>query len=211
MTQDSNIFEHPPSFDDFHPVVCCTASRRVEGSEASDGAYVQGAGDDSESWARGLTPSLFWDNHEKLLKTEGDEELMLMIERLVKKTHSKRYDGGATLIKPTKGVHVGTLDNIQAAGKERYDCAVACLDTELEGLDESFSKKVLHLRCGTRKLGSRDLRKELFKVTGFITSRVPSEKTRPAILFACPSGQDLAVGVALTVLCLFVDGDGTFL
>ena len=33
-----------------------------EGSEAYD--YVPGAGDDEESWAQGLTPSLFWSHHQ---------------------------------------------------------------------------------------------------------------------------------------------------
>jgi len=211
VTPDSTILEHPPSFDDFNPIVCCTASRRVDAADAADAAYVQGAGDDSESWARGLTPALFWANYQALLETEGDEELALLMERLVRTTRSRSYaSDGATLIKPTTGVHVGALDDIQAAGMEKYDCVVACSDTALEGLDERWGKKVLHLKCGTGKLGSRDLRRELAKVTAFITARVPAAKTGPAILVACPSGRDLAVGVALAVLCLFFDRDGTF-
>ena len=27
-------------------------------------SYVPGAGDDEESWARGLTPALFWQHHQ---------------------------------------------------------------------------------------------------------------------------------------------------
>lgn len=38
-------------FDDFHPVICCTSSRRVVGGEMSEGGYIQGAGDDTENWA----------------------------------------------------------------------------------------------------------------------------------------------------------------
>ncbi len=212
MTPDSTISEHPPSFDHFHPVVCCTASRRVDAADAADAAYVQGAGDDSESWARGLTPALFWANYEALLTTEGDEALALLMERLVKTTRSRSDagGGGATLIKPTKGVHVGALDDIQPASEDKYDCVVACSVMVPEGLDERWRKKVLHLKCGIGKLGSRDLRRELSKVTAFITSRVSAAKTGPAILVACRSGRDLAVGVALAVLCLFFDSDGTF-
>jgi len=212
VTPDSTISEHPPSFDDFHTVVCCTASRRVDAPDAADAAYIQGAGDDSEGWARGLTPGLFWANYEDLLETEGDEALALMMERLVKTTRSRRDagGGGATLIKPTRGFHVGALEDIQAAGMEKYDCVMVCSDMALEWLDERWGKKVLHLNCGAGKLGSRDLRRELSKVAGFITARVPAAKTGPAILVACPSGRDLAVGVALAVLCLFFDRDGTF-
>lgn len=145
-----------------------------------------------------------------LLKTDGDDELTAMIEWLVKKTVSRDCGGGAALVKPTGGVHVGTVDHVLAAGRETYDCVVVCSDMVLEDLDEGLGQKVLHLHCGTGKLGSRDLRKELGKVTALITARVGAAKTRPAILFACPSGRDLAVGVALTVLCLFFDREGEF-
>lgn len=131
-----------------------------------------------------------------------------MIERLVKRTVSKGCGGGAALVKPTGGVHIGTADHVLAAGREKYDCVVVCSDMVLEELDEGLGKKVLRLNCGTGKLGSRDLRKELGKVTDFVTARVGAAKTRPQLLFACPSGRDLAVGVALTVLCLFFDGEG---
>ncbi|KAI9669804.1 MAG: hypothetical protein M1829_005059 [Trizodia sp. TS-e1964] len=63
VTPNSSLPDAPPAFQEFCPVVCCTASRYA----TQDAAYVQGAGDDSEGWAMGLTPSLFWANTEKLL------------------------------------------------------------------------------------------------------------------------------------------------
>ena len=45
--------------ENYYPVILCSASRRVLGAEMSEGAYIQGAGDDSEGWSRGLTPILF--------------------------------------------------------------------------------------------------------------------------------------------------------
>lgn len=44
-----------PRFEDFHAVVLCTASGRVEGAEVAGGGYIQGAADDSEGWARVCT------------------------------------------------------------------------------------------------------------------------------------------------------------
>ncbi|EFQ27959.1 initiator tRNA phosphoribosyl transferase [Colletotrichum graminicola M1.001] len=54
-------------FDDYHPVICCTASRRVAGAEMSEAGYIQGAGDDTENWALGLTAELFWEHAGALL------------------------------------------------------------------------------------------------------------------------------------------------
>ncbi|KAG9388099.1 Rit1 C multi-domain protein [Pyrenophora tritici-repentis] len=41
ITQKSSLPESPPSFPDFHPIVLCTASRRVHGAEASESGYIQ--------------------------------------------------------------------------------------------------------------------------------------------------------------------------
>ena len=44
--------EPPVIFEDYHPIICCTSSRRViAGAEMSEGGYIQGAGDDTEHWA----------------------------------------------------------------------------------------------------------------------------------------------------------------
>ncbi|WFD29340.1 tRNA A64-2'-O-ribosylphosphate transferase [Malassezia sp. CBS 17886] len=44
--------------------------------------YVQGAGDDHESWARGLTPSLFW-AHATALLSAAHDELDALVDELV--------------------------------------------------------------------------------------------------------------------------------
>lgn len=70
-------------FDDFRPVICCTASRRVTGGEMSGHTgYIQGAGDDTENWAHGLTPPVFWAHADELLATP-EAELPDTIKRLV--------------------------------------------------------------------------------------------------------------------------------
>ncbi|KAK5630956.1 hypothetical protein RRF57_006671 [Xylaria bambusicola] len=69
VTQESQLIPADHIFDDFHPVICCTSSRRVPGGEMSEGGYIQGAGDDTENWALGLTAPLFWNNASTLLAT----------------------------------------------------------------------------------------------------------------------------------------------
>ncbi|KAI1363461.1 initiator tRNA phosphoribosyl transferase [Xylaria arbuscula] len=93
VTQDSQfIFSSSSSstetettiFEDFHPVICCTSSRRVRaGGEMSEGGYIQGAGDDTENWAPlGLTAPLFWDNADALLATP-EPELPALVREIV--------------------------------------------------------------------------------------------------------------------------------
>jgi tRNA A64-2'-O-ribosylphosphate transferase len=55
ITQDMGIPDEVV-FTDFHPIICCTASKRIYGGEGADGGYIQGAGDDSEGWACVWTP-----------------------------------------------------------------------------------------------------------------------------------------------------------
>lgn len=83
--------------------------------------------------------------------------------------------------------------------------------------------RVLRLNCSTGKAGSRALRHELPKLKSFFFSSSSPEKRLtaqsrtaaspppPRILIACMSGgRDIAVGVALAVLCLVYDEAGTF-
>ncbi|KAF3770802.1 initiator tRNA phosphoribosyl transferase [Cryphonectria parasitica EP155] len=70
-------------FDDFRPVICCTSSRRVAGGEMSGHTgYIQGAGDDTENWAHGLEPPVFWANADELLSTP-EADLPDLIRSLV--------------------------------------------------------------------------------------------------------------------------------
>lgn len=70
-------------FESFRPVICCTSSRRVtDGEMSGHSGYVQGAGDDTENWALGLTPPFFWENAGQLLSTP-EADLPELITSLV--------------------------------------------------------------------------------------------------------------------------------
>src|SRR5450432_2739693 len=47
ITPESSISNTVQIFEDHHPIICCTASRRVIGGEISEGGYIQGSGDDT--------------------------------------------------------------------------------------------------------------------------------------------------------------------
>jgi tRNA A64-2'-O-ribosylphosphate transferase len=56
VVRQSMLPDTAPRYEDCHHLILCTASRRVRGAEASDGGYIQGAGDDSEAWAKVCKP-----------------------------------------------------------------------------------------------------------------------------------------------------------
>ncbi|KAF2181627.1 initiator tRNA phosphoribosyl transferase [Zopfia rhizophila CBS 207.26] len=200
VIQGSTLPDSPPSFPDFHPIVLCTASRRVHGGEVSEGGYIQGAADDHEAWARGLTPKVFWNNKEKLLST-NEEELPDLIVELVK--GERKLDAVPTLIKPTCNLYISSSQNLDISA---FDIILSCTPEPLETTNsEHLKQKYKHLPCGTGKLGSRDLRNQLPRIPGFFEA-LPLELGNN--LVCCPTGKDLSVGVALAILCLYTDDNG---
>lgn len=93
----------------YNLLVLCSASRRVHGAEMSEGGYIQGAGDDSESWAHGLTPPVFWANKHALLNT-SEEDLPGFIEKLMEQQDKEGPNQQASLIKPTRNIFIGRND-----------------------------------------------------------------------------------------------------
>ena len=77
---------------DFTPVLCVSASIPITDS-SSAGYYVQGAGDDEESWALGLTPKMFWENRNLILES-GRDNAEHIIEEILKRHQKQREANG---------------------------------------------------------------------------------------------------------------------
>ncbi|KAL1302598.1 hypothetical protein AAFC00_002974 [Neodothiora populina] len=222
VTQDSTLPLETPVFEDFYPIVCCTSSRRVPGGEASEGGYIQGAGDDAESWAHGLTPPLFWEHRDDLVKL-SEEDLPGFIEQLVNAAGISQTDKESSiLIKPTRFLHLGTLEYAESiTSAAAFDIVITASQSSSASLEKVFKTRYLNLACTPGKLGSRTLRHELNNLHPFLSTHLPtlsqaarendkSPVTQPKILVACPTGKDHSVGVALALLCLLCDHDGKF-
>ncbi|KAH7355542.1 initiator tRNA phosphoribosyl transferase-domain-containing protein [Pyrenochaeta sp. MPI-SDFR-AT-0127] len=204
ITQQSSLPETPLSFPDFHPIIQCTASRRVHGAEISQAGYIQGAADDHEAWSHGLTPTLFWENKDLLMSTR-EEDIESVIARLI--TEEKSGDAIATLIKPTANMYVSSSENVDL---NSFNVVISCTTTPLPStnLKSAQIKHYFHLECQTGKLGSRDLRMKLPRLLDLcesLASPLPGK-----VLVCCPTGKDLSVGTALALLCLYVDEQGNF-
>ncbi|EYE93133.1 initiator tRNA phosphoribosyl transferase family protein [Aspergillus ruber CBS 135680] len=191
----------------YNLIVLCSASKRVHGAEMSEGGYIQGAGDDSEGWAHGLTPPVFWANQSVLFSTH-EENLPSVIQDLV--DEHRRQDTGhqAILVAPTKNLYISQTDpSVNESG--RYDLVIDCNGSpEAEAVQGSPRR--LNLGCGHSKLGSRDLRKQLDKVKEFVETQMAKDPSR-SLLVTCETGKDLSPAALLAVLCLFYNDDGEFI
>lgn len=169
----------------------------------SEGGYIQGAGDDSEAWAHGLTPPVFWAN-QAVLKGTPEDELPELIDRLVAEHKLLDVTQDATLISPTRNLYIGSGAGVDAGG--RYDLVIDCNGSAaaVEG-----NAKRLNLGCDSGKLGSRDLRKCLEKVREFIGASL-GEDSSLSVLVTCENGKDLSAGTLLAIVCLFYNDEGMY-
>lgn len=101
-----------PEYDswDFTPIILISASAtsdicRQKTSSEFSWNYIAGAGDDEESWARGLTPTLFWNNVYDLISS-GPDLCNQKVAGIVEKDRVYRAQRGQNApqvsIKPTK-------------------------------------------------------------------------------------------------------------
>lgn len=200
---------HPTNLrkgEGYNLFVLCSASKRVHGAEMSEGGYIQGAGDDSEGWAHGLTPSVFWANRQILSSTtEGD--LPMLIEELMEQP-SQHEGKQATLIAPTKNIFISQRDP-KLLDSGVYDLVIDCNGTPAVISEDNPNPRLLNLGCASSKLGSRDLRKSLDKAQSFVNSQLRPDPSK-SLLVMCESGKDLSVGATLAILCLFYNDNGIF-
>ncbi|KAB5563269.1 tRNA A64-2'-O-ribosylphosphate transferase [Coniochaeta sp. 2T2.1] len=193
---------------EFYPVVCCTASRRVRGTELSEAGYIQGAGDDTENWAHGLTAQIWWRHKDELLAT-AEGELPALIERLVAE-QSERGGGAGSLRVLTDVISVGALPVEDQSVKV---CLVKLVPETTEKETWQKSKRKLEVGIGRSKTAGRNLRHALPTICASVKEFLDSNATevgeqKPRVIVACDTGKDLSVGVALGLDCWCFDESG---
>ncbi|KAL5332243.1 tRNA A64-2'-O-ribosylphosphate transferase [Aspergillus crustosus] len=201
----NRTYFHPTDLrkgEDYNLFVLCSASKRVHGAEISEGGYIQGAGDDSEGWAHGLTPPVFW-AHKSTLLTRAEEDLPEVIQNLLQEHRNQVSGQPATLIAPTRNLYISQTDP-SSTGDGLYDLVIDC-NSSAEVAEEN--PKRLNLGCISSKQGGRDLRNHLGKVRAFVHSQLSSEPSQ-SLLVTCESGKDLSAGTLLTIICLFYNDAG---
>lgn len=212
ITPESHLTATEQIFEDFRPVICCTSSRRtLEGESCQGGSYIQGAGDDTENWALGLTAPIFWANKE-LLMSADEADLPELIASLVKSSTAAH---GYKATKLNDYVSVSTLQT-EAPEPEDDTCIVRLMPTVSEQKGWIRSKTVMEVGLGNRKIASRNLRHALPTICSFVSKFLETpngqaageEDDRGRILIECETGRDLSIGVALAIMCQCFDDNG---
>lgn len=192
------------SGDGFATVVLCTASSRSSGEVRDDPGYVQGAADDSEAWACGLDAVTFWSHSEELLACREDD-LPDLIANLVASTNSNSQARPATKITPPGFIWIGENASVEQLAPS-FDVVVHCgprLSGEAHQLIERDGRVLYQFPCASGKNGSRQLRACL----PGLEKLCDVEIANPKILITSHDGKDLAVGVALCLICMFCSED----
>ncbi|KAK5681202.1 tRNA A64-2'-O-ribosylphosphate transferase [Elasticomyces elasticus] len=185
------------------PIILVTASNRESAGSHNVSKYVQGAADDHESWALGLDPAMFWANMQQLLNTP-ESELPSLISKLVVEAQAATNMRIPTLVRPSTTIWIA--DNEAAEQLYRnFDVVVHCSAAPSNNLASELKTRYVHLACSSGKNGSRQLRKELAKLSNLRDMLSPVSK----VLVTCETGRDVAVGAALATLCSLYSSDGT--
>ncbi|EFX01017.1 tRNA a64-2 -o-ribosylphosphate transferase [Grosmannia clavigera kw1407] len=199
----------------FTVVVCCTASRIPDGAVVDQDHdhdhtnYVQGAADDTENWAYGLTAKLFWNHRDELLATP-EADLPARIEALVAAARQKEQpdavtDGQTPITPITPFLSVGTpsLPTLYPACEIVFVRQVTA--------PSSWVRSPVRLEVGLGKqdkTASRNLRHALPQICAFVSAYLNRTDSHAHVGVACDSGRDLSVGTALALLCACFDADG---
>ncbi|KAI1103539.1 initiator tRNA phosphoribosyl transferase [Jackrogersella minutella] len=218
VTQESQLVPTDEVFDDFYPIICCTSSRRVLGGEMSEGGYIQGAGDDTENWALGLTPPVFWPHVDVLLSTP-EPALSDLVRSLV--SDQTLHINPSTPKKIASCLFVGCLPLANSSSPST--CTIAVYPKTTDPSSWVKTPLLMEVGVGKHKLASRNLRLALPDISDFVrhfleqtTDHSPSEEpdadsSAPRkILIACENGKDISIGVALALLCQHGDSEGNF-
>ncbi|KAI0166980.1 initiator tRNA phosphoribosyl transferase [Hypoxylon sp. FL1284] len=219
VTQESPLAPTDEVFANFRPVICCTSSRRVLGAEMSEGGYIQGAADDTENWALGLTPPVFW-RHVDLLLSTPESDLPDLVRSLVAEHNAEVQTPVPKQVAPC--LFVSSLPF--ADQPSPMTCRVAIFSKTTDPSTWVKSPSLMEVGVGKHKLASRNLRLALPSISDFVQQfferatleadsadgLVASSSEPRMVLVACETGKDISVGVALALLCQHFDNDGSF-
>jgi tRNA A64-2'-O-ribosylphosphate transferase len=212
------------AMEDYICILCVNCSDSTVRSDH----YIPGAGDDEQSWSIGLTPSLFWDNHEMLLKMGRNrtDTLRTTIQNIVEAAKMKNeewfrsmdHDDIATNTANSyalsefydtlgsTGISIGS----RRAGRppECWNDFDAIINVTTVEYDEMSSgrgvpqnKYYLQLPVDEGKRDRTEFERWLPIALLFVFTHAVRNKNR--VLIHCAQGMDRSVGIALACMCMF--------
>lgn len=182
---------------DFTPIILISASDAVATQRMSSEFswhYIPGAGDDEESWARGLTPTLFW-KHSYDLIDAGPDRCNQIVADIVEKDRVYRAQ---------RGEHCPQITFADAL--VGVDCILNC-DSTSKLPASSSENSYLELSIVGSKDDRFSLMRNLPKAVDFAKRNLMAGRK---ILVCCQNGEDISICVALAILALLFDDNGCF-
>ncbi|PKI85503.1 hypothetical protein MVES_000454 [Malassezia vespertilionis] len=189
---------HCPAFptpsEAVHHVVLVSASalENVPHRSEEHASYVQGAGDDHESWAMGLTPELFWKNKTTILGPAMKRPaLAAYIEQIVAERALLVLDDDGAYELSTTGLCIARRLPSSEAEKTQYALMVHCTP-----LPQASSKQILYCKEETGKRGLYDFSAYLGPAVDAVTDAlIASDK--PVLLASADYHSSAALAIAV--------------
>lgn len=175
--------------------------------------YSRGAADDQESWARGLTPALFWNNVSFILteaeKSSPDQATDEAIDQLVLAEAQQQGTNMATTTASSKFDWIGQLGlaiGTRGTGRppkcwESFDAVLNVTELMYDGMQQdlrtkSLGKTCFHIQLPVRE-GKRDkIELERWMAVGIAFVALHASYGR-RILIHCAQGKDRSVAMAM--------------
>ncbi len=210
--------------------IVCISCSDPEKSRKDDG-YISGAGDDEESWANGLTPTLLWEHRDEILSKGDSEKVQRAIDSLVNKaksgneewfrsrtgalTNSLAHANGKGKVRPCFTSYFDIIGSTRISiGTRRSGRPPDCWDhfdavvnvTTMEYAEMSSDtipdgKFYLQLPVKEGKRDRSELEKWMAIAMLFIGVHAASHQRR--VLIHCAQGMDRSVAIAMAAICIY--------
>ncbi|KAJ2402014.1 tRNA A64-2'-O-ribosylphosphate transferase [Coemansia sp. RSA 2559] len=217
ITRDHRLV-FPPDFAEaaFTPIVCLSASASSlsRGGQPVDFNYVQGAADDQEMWAMGLTPRLFWKHRALLLDAANTCEGRVRNIVALGANDVEEDTGDCARFHFIAGTQVAVGDRMSGRPPEcwnHFDAIVNCGAppyAEHSMQSEELALRYIYLPIPEGKRGQAELGKQIPRALAFVHPflRDPSKR----VLVHCSHGADRSAGIALAIMTRFFDKNRMF-
>ncbi|KNE61469.1 hypothetical protein AMAG_06289 [Allomyces macrogynus ATCC 38327] len=214
ISPSSTSLDRPdPAELDFIPVYCVCVSRVVEESDGYRGdnyVYIQGAADDEENWAQGLTPDLFWSHRAAFLASADSCDAQLASLSTLPTPRAVRDTGHASHL-PGTPLWIGTRGAARRPWTD-FTHVINCTNAEYAYDLAPRPEQYLYLNVHEGKKGQDQLLAAFPVVEAWFAKNVLGKQEEAKVLVHCNQGMDRSVTVALLLLvryyrALVVPGD----
>ncbi|PRP80434.1 hypothetical protein PROFUN_11889 [Planoprotostelium fungivorum] len=207
LTPNGTSMEELIEQKEYAPLICLSASsgRGVKGTDM-DTMYIPGAGDDHESWSKGLTPELFWKHREQLIdENTGPMDVERRVSKIVAGHSRCVEDHRMYAIPPTGmilcvGEHIPSISGPFAV----LDCSPRMT---LEPTDfDSYE----YIPMPEEKTDSQIDPSTLLRIVEFSQRHLTPPNKRDVVIYS-NSGLNGPTCVSLCLLTRFYDGEGEWI